>query len=524
MEANLDKIKKILYSQAGELSIESDKEQKGKIIDNRYNLIKENVDLIENKDNNFYTQLIKLLSEYIDEVYVPFILYFFNKNGKSIYNGLSDGTYQSYEDWHRYYENEEKLHNINCDLAHKLFEYICNILENNKDVTLDIETLSRLLNRKTQKLRQGPEYPSRTYRTYNFQKLVKIIKDNQMLEKMNITTDDKYQMIIDSYQIIDIITEIISPKEFQDNHKKIDELLMSCAPKMFVDITNIIIENLDNNYDVLDILQKRMLKIYKRINYEEFIIDLLDDQSSEPRINYYNFIHKLLNNKNISIDYNYCYSNPFGGSGSFKGDLSATNNRTIIKDLLSNPENIEDIYESGGYHIYLFELYAVMGEYKQAIDKFNESNGTNYLDKELTNNGYLDKGYHYGDPTAKFISKICQSFAQDNIEYQKRREILNKILINDNLKLLNLGQTFLDAPLPYVKETLSKEDFEKLLQTLIERYNNGNLKFIIQEETRKSMWERFTIRFATKEEIQHSVATITSNSNHKSLKYTKQPN
>ena len=66
--SNLESIKKVLDSDAGLIVEDMLKPDDKKVVDNRFFLIKQNVELIENKDDDFYAELIKLIVNYIDQL------------------------------------------------------------------------------------------------------------------------------------------------------------------------------------------------------------------------------------------------------------------------------------------------------------------------------------------------------------------------------------------------------------------------------------------------------------------------
>ena len=82
----LNNIGIILESDPGLVIKDITKSTEKKVIDNRFNLIKQNIKLINNKDANFYTKLIKIISYYMDQLYDKSIEDFpsvvFDKNGE----------------------------------------------------------------------------------------------------------------------------------------------------------------------------------------------------------------------------------------------------------------------------------------------------------------------------------------------------------------------------------------------------------------------------------------------------------
>ena len=81
-------IKKILDSDAGLIIEDMSQSANKKVIDNRFFLIKQNVELVKNKDDNFYYELIKIISNYInqlcDKKVEEFPRIVFDKNGKKV--------------------------------------------------------------------------------------------------------------------------------------------------------------------------------------------------------------------------------------------------------------------------------------------------------------------------------------------------------------------------------------------------------------------------------------------------------
>lgn len=194
------------------------------------------------------------------------------------------------------------LHQADIDLSKSLFEYVCDILENNKDIMLDVETLKYLLDRDS-KLSDLAIEGHYEYRTFNYSRLAKIIKENQTLEKSNICIEDIYQVLIQTFQLNneDVFGNLVTPLEFKRNHEEIDLALLDCYAKVFVEITSIIRKFFDEDFDRLAIVKFRDSGNFG----EKVIIELLnsdiDDQDKE-------FINKILSDENIEIDYDLHYS------------------------------------------------------------------------------------------------------------------------------------------------------------------------------------------------------------------------
>ena len=171
---NLESIKKVLDSDAGLIVEDMLKSDDKKVVDNRFSLIKRNGELIENKDDYFYAELIKLIGNYIDRLYDKDVKYF----PSIVLDEAGERTTQDYDEL-----NSSDMFNLtkaNKELSEKLFEYVCGILKNNKDIKLDIEILKRLLNRNP-KLFTFSVDENYLYRTFDYKKLIKIIYENQIL-------------------------------------------------------------------------------------------------------------------------------------------------------------------------------------------------------------------------------------------------------------------------------------------------------------------------------------------------------
>lgn len=368
---NLENIKKILESEPG-LSRDKSQEAK-KVVDNRFSLIKQNIQSIENKDDNFYIELINLLGDYIDQLYDKEVKDFpntvFDENGEiipQVYDRLN-------------FNDKFNLTKANKKLSENLFEYVCNILESNIDIKLNIEILKKLLDRKPKLFTLAIE-ESYLYKSLNYKKLVKIINKNQLLKKANIDINKVYQLLLDTCQVNneDVFGSLINLEQFKQNHQKIDELLACCNVKAFIEITNIIKNNFDKNYDRFSIAKKRN----KNKFCEYLIIELLRYYTD---IDDYNLIHQILTDSEIKIDYD-LYSMDYYGETDLKSTIALSGNRKIIKDLLSKEKNIQNYYRHKNHGIQLYILYAIIGDYEKAMATFEENyNFKNDLDSENYN-------------------------------------------------------------------------------------------------------------------------------------------
>lgn len=288
------------------------------IIDNRLNIIKQKVYEFENKNDFFYSMLIKLIGISLGEIYnrkfrnwIGLVL---DKNEERIPQ-RTDIIFSRYN----ISDTIDKIEQADRDFSVKLFEYVCDILENNKDIMLDVETLTSLLDR-------DPNLYSSTleghyyYRLYNFSKLAKIIKANKTLEKSNISLDDVYQILIQTFQLNneDVFVNLVKPEEFKKNHEAVNLALLECYANIFIEITNIIRKCLDKNFDRLAITKSRNNNFC-----EKMIIILLSSNIDEEDMD---FINKILNDDDIKIDYNFHYSDK-----TLKEILTSNYNKIYIK-------------------------------------------------------------------------------------------------------------------------------------------------------------------------------------------------
>ena len=288
----LGTIKRILDSDAGLIIEDMSQSKNKKVIDNRFNLIKQSVERVDNKDDFFNTKLIKLISPYINQLYDKKVEDF----PSIVYDGKFKKVEQKYDELNL--NDMSNLKKANEELSKKLFEYVCSILEANKDIKVDIKTLKRLLNRNPKLLSFCAER-TYLYRDLNYKKLVKIMKENGTLEKSNINIDDIYQILFDTCQLNnqDVFCGLVSPEQFSQNHQKIDEMLSHINAKAFVEITNIIRCKFDKNFDRLSFVKNR-----SKDNFcVSLIIELLHFYAEDEDCN---FIHQILSCTDILADKN----------------------------------------------------------------------------------------------------------------------------------------------------------------------------------------------------------------------------
>lgn len=217
----------------------------------------------------------------------------------------------------------DNLHQADLYFSKSLFEYVCDILENNKEIILDSETLKYLLDRDPKPTSSAIE-GHYDYRTFNYNRLTKIIKENQTLKKSNISLDNIYQILIQTFQLNneDVFRTLVTPEEFNKNHEEVNIALLDyCYAKGFVEITNIIRKFFDKDYDRLAIA-----KLRNNNNFcEKVIIELINSNMDEEDIE---FIIKILTDDDIEIDYNFQYSDT-----TLKEVLALNNHKLYIKEL-----------------------------------------------------------------------------------------------------------------------------------------------------------------------------------------------
>ena len=440
---------------------------------------------IENKDDAFYSGLIKLISIYVDKLYDSKVdnppVLVFNIDGE-----LIPQNQERLSHWDKYY-----LSGANCDFSKNLFLYVCDILKANPNIKLDLDTLRKLLNRSPKLFTLSIETDFIS-RSLDFKNLSKIMHENQTLKKSGLSIDDIYQLLIDTYQLDneDVFGTLVERDDFKANNKKIIDLLSNCNSSTFVKITDIILRNFDKNFDRMTLVKARKEKDFPELLITRMGLSYINKDDC-------NFIHQLLNDEDISIDYDFDYFDYYGQT-SLKEIIALSEKRTLIKDLLSKPENIQDYYWHGEIIIELYQLYAIIGDYENALNHFK-----NHYYFESIKNGQIEVEYTYEDSLAKFIKNICNSFIADNIDYIKRKEIIDSILASENVRYINIDET-----LPIIQTVLSSEDFEELINTLVERYNSGTLGFITCEKT---VYERF-IKISSEDEINKSLAALREHS------------
>lgn len=368
-------------------------------------------------------------------------------------------------------------------LAENLFRYIGTILENYPDITLRKETITRLFN-------TNPElFPFSVDEIYDdrmldYVSLAAIMNQNKTLEKSGFTTEDILKLLIDTYQVRNekIWREFLTPEQLQTSHQTIDEFLSRCNAKMFVHISNIITRNFDANYD-----RYTLIKEHSKDN-KAFPTAVLKELShvAETEADY-QLMKRLLTDDEIQIDWNLSHRDYFSETDiNLKTDLALTRNPKILSILLQDSNRIHTYYSyDEAIYISLFEIYAILGDYKKSIQTFEEKfhdnqNYASYVDNPQKK---LQKGIpivippYFQDVFTQYIETLVKSFEDRKINENKRKEILSRVFNSKTITYINPAEV-----LEEIEPTLSKETFQELVTRLREREQNGEIRFVTREE------------------------------------------
>ncbi len=209
------KITSILKSIQAVISSQPGLTADGYKVDNRLSIIKRKVNEYGCKDDFFYYLLIKLISMNLSKIYnrkfSDWIGLVLSENEELIPQPLSNiNNFISSN-----FNYIDAIQQADCEFSINLFEYVCDILESNRDIMLDAETLIRLLDRRFELSSSNLE--GQHYQTYNFSRLAKIMKENHTLEKSNISLDDTYQILMQTNQFNneDVFGFLVNSEEFK---------------------------------------------------------------------------------------------------------------------------------------------------------------------------------------------------------------------------------------------------------------------------------------------------------------------
>ena len=229
-----------------------------------------------------------------------------------------------------------------------------------------------------------------------------------------------------------------------------------------------------------------------------------------------NLIHQILTDSEIEIDYN-LYLSDYYGETDLKSIIALSGNKTIIKDLLSKEQNLQNYYRRGDYGIQLYILYAVIGDYEKAITNFEERYNFKYdlddEDESWDRSGYAYGGWGYEDSLARFINSMCNSFKKDNVDYSIIINLISRVINNKNVKYINLEKT-----LTPIQEVTSADDFKLLVNDLLAKHNSGNLGFLTVNDC-DEMLTRYIISVASEDEVQMHLGNIYKKGKNKVLTF-----
>lgn len=473
LEIRLQQIKEILQSDA---SCEIKTQRKGndfkttiRIEDNRFHNIRQLVKQIEQKNNKNYRKLIELISDYIGQIYDK--------------EDFDNGTVCSKD-----YNNKQE--DANYDFAERLFNYICKVLKTNPNITLSVKAIENLLRIQQNIISDKLSSPESEI------DLINILIKNKTLEKSNISTYQTYQILMKSDRISDqyALPYLITPKQFNENHKLIDEFLKSCDVPEFIDVMDIIKDYFDEKFNILPFIFE---------NKNEYFVENLIYELNHWRpikADDFDIILAIFNNKNLKIDFNEnFYISGIGPISLFEIICSYKNN-SIIKAMLEHPNaNICEL-NSHKARISLCKTYCYIKEFEKFLNELNKNVGTEHLgeNKNIDNifkqAGYISLNNYPESLRTDYILTICDSLKTQNIDYERLKHIIELIINDDNLNYFEL-----DDILPSLQELLSEEDFKKLLNTIAQRQKEGKLTLIKAERDQEERYKFIINKISIKE-------------------------
>ncbi len=479
---------------------ENGKNVKKSILDNRFEIIMELVDSIDKKDDSFYAELVKVLSSHITDLYdrkvKNFVITLVDEN-----EDIDSKQFNSIDTF--------DLEKLNRELAGQIFNYLKDVLRDNKNLVLDVETLKNLLNRNPKLFSLSVE-TSYTYMPFDFKGLANILEANNTLGKSNISMDDIYQILYDTCQLnnVDVFCSLVQPEQFKQNHQRIDEILEKCNAKTFVEITNIIRRKLDKEFDRLSFVKKR-----KENNFCESVI--MESLQWSPDEEDFAFVHAILTDADITLDYDLNFVDYFGET-TLRDTIAIRGDKTLTEDLLSKKENIQNYYRHGESYIPIYNLYARIGDYEKVLELFQKSyvysqDYTEDWDDDFNKLGYTYGDYAYKDSVASLISGMCNSLMRDNVEYPLAVSLINRVLSSECVKYINLEET-----LTPIQEMFKAEDYNKLVDDLLERHRAGKLGFLLVREG-DGMFQRYIISVANEAIIKEQIDGLNKKYKNKGL-------
>lgn len=499
MEDIITRLKDILESEASlvveNVSVLSQEDDIGKTIqDDRFKKIKDLVAQFENKDDNFYSELIKVFSDYIDKLFArradSLNVILNDSNGKQ-----SNLQFDRFNNYIAY-----KMKSANEEFGKKLFDYVCDMLQEHPDITLDADTLKKLLNRNPQVFTYSIDREC-YYRSLDFQRLANILKSNGTLKKSGMNVSQVYQLLIDTFQLTDenVFITLVTPKQFNEDHTALDDFLKICTARTFISVTNIIIKYYDEDFDRFSLLKGRKEKNF----FESIIIEALKNLNDNHKN--IDLILQVIEDENIQINYGFCWAT-YAGESELRSEIVSTEDRRLLKAIFKSEEDIEAYYSSGYARLIITELYADLGEYDKAFEQFfkHYRRDQDFLDfdDDFERVGFARSkaSWMYQDSIETFIHALVRAFSYDQIEYSKAKAMIDKLLSYEEIKYINLYQT-----LCHLIEFFKEEDMLSILNRLLEKNRAGEIKFISAQDERS---ENYKVRIASSDEIKNDVMHI----------------
>lgn len=369
----------------------------------------------------------------------------------------------------------------NINLSNALFAYIGKLIQENPDITLSYDTLRVLLDTQPAPFYDSIENLYYSKRQYNFQSLAEILKQNNTLKKSGLSTEDTYQLLIDTHQIHkpEMWLALLTPEEVQSSsHQVLDDFLNGCDISTFITINDFFAKLFDPSYDPYTKLIKR---IQKNPEMATTILERLCRKASTEQD--YNFIADVLTNKNITIDYNKQFRDYINDTGyTITSSLALTRNPKILSILMQDSNKKYCFY---GYSdvtfITSYEIDAILGDYENSIQKFRTQyrdmqNYSAYVDnpeEKLKKQESFEIPPYATDILVQYMDTLTESFKKRQIPEEMQKNILIRIFESDCIGYMNLKEV-----LEKLQESQTQENMEAIITILQRRNQQGQIHFI----------------------------------------------
>lgn len=388
----------------------------------------------------------------------------------------------------------------NINLSNALFTYIGKLIQENPDITLSYDTLRVLLDTQPAPFYDSIENLYYSKRQYNFQSLAEILKQNNTLKKSGLSTEDTYQLLIDTHQIHrpEMWLALLTPEEVQSSsHQVLDDFLNGCDISTFITINDFFAKLFDPSYDTYTKLIKR---IQKNPEMATTILERLCRKASTEQD--YNFIADVLTNKNITIDYNKQFRDYINDTGyTITTSLALTRNPKILSILMQDSNKKYCFYGySEATFITSYEIDAILGDYENSIQKFrtqyrDTQNYSAYVDnpeEKLKKQESFEIPPYATDILVQYMDTLTESFKKRQIPEEMQKNILIHIFESDCIGYMNLEEV-----LEKLQGSQTQENMEAIITILQRRNQQGQIHFI-----QKSIhWEQI-ISVMNNQEIQ----------------------